>query len=110
MISCPNCGAPFTPSLPDQTLCDSCSGLHETSESSPLRESVVGGYKLVHKLGAGRFSTSWLGEPEGGGGVVLKLLRAYAPDAETVERFLAEAARLAGPGPHESPVVARVLE
>ena len=110
MIACPSCGAPFTPSLPDQALCDNCSGLHAPEESSPLKEITVGGYKLVHQLGAGRFSTSWLAEMPDGAGVVLKLLRSYAPDPETVQRFVEEAKRLAEPGAHDHPGVARVLE
>ena len=110
MIACPSCGAPFTPSLPDQTLCDNCSGLHAPEESSPLKETQVGDYKLVHQLGAGRFSTSWLAELPDGAGVVLKLLRSYAPDPETVQRFVEEAKRLAAPGTHDHPGIARVLE
>jgi serine/threonine-protein kinase len=110
MTPCPSCGAPFTPSLPDQTVCDACAGLHQPEESSPLQQTRVGGYTLVHELGAGRFSTSWLAEQQDGGGVVLKLLRAYAPDEGTVQRFLEEAKRLAQGGPHDHSGVARVLE
>ncbi len=110
MTPCPSCGAPFTPSEPDQTVCDSCAGLHQPEESSPLQQIRVGGYTLVHELGAGRFSTSWLAEQQDGGGVVLKLLRAYAPDEGTVQRFLEEAKRLAEGGPHDHSGVARVLE
>jgi serine/threonine-protein kinase len=75
-----------------------------------LQQTRVGGYTLVHELGAGRFSTSWLAEQQDGGGVVLKLLRAYAPDEGTVQRFLEEAKRLAQGGPHDHTGVARVLE
>ena len=110
MIACPSCGAPFTPSLPDQSFCDSCSGLHVPEESSPLKETHVGSYQLVHQLGAGRFSNSWLAELPDGAGVVLKLLRSYAPDPETVQRFVAESQRLAAPGTHDHTGVARILE
>ena len=95
---CLGCGKEFTPSLPDQSTCDDCAGLSVPDEAaSPMQESVVGGFKLVQPLGGGRFSTSWLAEPPGGGGVVLKLLRAYAPDTTTVQRFLEESKRVTRP-------------
>jgi serine/threonine-protein kinase len=62
---------------------------------SHLRESDVAGCKLIHQLGAGRFSTSWLAEAPDGSSVVVKLLHAYAPDPSTVQRFLGEVHRVA---------------
>jgi len=92
---CAHCGGPFTPSLGDQWLCDACQGLVPPEPRSHLRESDVAGCKLIHQLGAGRFSTSWLAEAPDGSSVVVKLLHAYAPDPVTVQRFLAEVHRVA---------------
>ncbi|MBS2023672.1 MAG: serine/threonine protein kinase [Deltaproteobacteria bacterium] len=109
--TCVGCGKEFVPSVPDQPTCDDCAGLAMPEEQpTALHDSVVGGFKLVHKLGGGRFSTSWLAEPPGGGGVVLKLLRAYAPDAQTVQRFLEEARRVAAAGFVQHPGIARVID
>ena len=92
---CAHCGGPFTPSLGDQSLCDPCQGLVPPEPRSHLRESDVAGCKLIHQLGAGRFSTSWLAEGSDGSSVVVKLLHAYAPDPATVQRFLGEVQRVA---------------
>src|SRR5437879_1848451 len=95
-LVCTGCGAPFTPALSGQTLCDKCQGLAQPEPApSPLQQTEVAGYKLVHELGAGRFAVTWLAEDATGRGVVLKLLRRYAPDPNSVQRFLAEAQRLA---------------
>ena len=69
---------------------------------------MVPGFTLVHELGAGRFATSWLGEDEDGGSAVVKLLRYYAPDPNTVQRFLAEAQRLARSPDLQHPSIARL--
>jgi serine/threonine-protein kinase len=79
-----------------QTVCDRCQGLAHPEPVSPLHEAEVAGYKLMHELGAGRFAHTWLAEDAQGQAVVLKLLRRYAPDPNSVQRFLAEAQRLAG--------------
>jgi len=94
-VKCAHCGGPFTPSLGDQALCDACQGLVPPEPRSHLRESDVAGCKLIHQLGAGRFSTSWLAEASDGSSVVVKLLHAYAPDPATVQRFLGEVHRVA---------------
>ncbi|HEX9578244.1 MAG TPA: serine/threonine-protein kinase, partial [Myxococcales bacterium] len=100
--------APFTPAVAGQTLCDRCQGLaHPEPPSSPLQQAEVAGYTLIHELGAGRFATSWLAQDEEGNGVVLKMLRRYAPDPNTVQRFLAEAQRVCGELDH--PNIARPL-
>lgn len=108
---CAGCGDEFVPKVPDQVRCDNCAGL-ATPDALPnaMEGSVVGGHKLMHTLGGGRFSTSWLAESPDGGGVVLKLLRAYAPDPSTVQRFLDEARRVAKAGTVDHPGVARVLD
>jgi serine/threonine protein kinase len=109
MMQCSSCGNNFSPSKPDQQICDECLAAlsHPTaSESRPL----IGSYSLAHELGAGRFSTSWLAEAPNGGGVILKLLRAYAPDGETTKRFLDEAKRLGQSALLDHAGLARVLD
>jgi len=109
MNSCAHCGAPFTPVVSGQTLCDRCQGLLHPDPSSPLQQAEVAGFRLIHELGAGRFSHSWLGEDYRSHAVVLKLLRRYAPDAEAVQRFVAEAERLATSPGLDHPHLARPL-
>lgn len=109
LLSCANCGGPFTPVIAGQTLCDRCQGLAHPEPKSPLQETEVAGYKLIHELGAGRFSHSWLAEDAQGGAAVLKLLRRYAPDPNSVQRFLAEAQRLCGAPELAHPAIARPL-
>src|SRR5260370_23248095 len=108
--TCAQCGAPFTAVVTGQTTCDRCQGLaNPEPPSAPNAE--IAGFRLHHELGAGRFSRSWLGEDERSHAVVVKLLRRYAPDPEAVDRFVAEAERLArgarpdhpGPAPPGSP-------
>jgi len=106
---CAHCGGPFTPSGGDQSLCDPCQGLVPPEPRSHLRESDVAGCKLVHQLGAGRFSTSWLAEAADGSAVVVKLLHAYAPDPATVQRFLLEVQRVAQLPAMEHPAVAPLV-
>src|SRR5882762_9032702 len=94
---CTSCGAPFSPAVAGQILCDKCQGLaHPEPPTSPLQQAEVAGYKLIHEMGAGRFSISWLAQDAQGRAVVLKLLRRYAPDPNTVQRFLSEAQRVCG--------------
>ena len=88
MNACPQCGAPFTPVLTDQMVCDRCQGLTHPEPESPLQQAEVAGFRLLHELGAGRFSHSWLGEDARSHAVVVKLLRRYAPDASSAERFV----------------------
>src|SRR5205823_5730056 len=102
-------GAPFTPVLADQLLCDRCHGLAHPEPESPLHEAEVAGFRLRHELGAGRFSRSWLGEDARSHAVVVKLLRRYAPDTPAAERFVEEAERLAGAAELDHPHVARLL-
>jgi hypothetical protein len=109
MNACPQCGAPFTPVLADQTLCDRCHGLAHPEPESPLQQAEVAGFRLLHELGAGRFSHSWLGEDARSHAVVVKLLRRYAPDGSSAERFVEEAQRLAGAAELDHPHVARLL-
>src|SRR5207248_961322 len=109
MSSCLHCGAPFTAVIAGQTLCDRCQGLAHPEPRSPLHEAEIAGLRLLHELGAGRFSHSWLGEDARSHAVVLKLLRRYAPDPEAVQRFLAEAERLAAIADLDHPYVARPL-
>jgi len=106
---CAHCGGPFTPSGGDQSLCDGCQGLVPPEPRSHLRESDVASCKLVHQLGAGRFSTSWLAEAPDGSSVVVKLLHAYAPDPAAVQRFLGEVQRVAQLPAMEHPAVAPLL-
>jgi len=106
---CAHCGGPFTPSVGDQSLCDACQGLVPPEPRSHLRESDVAGCKLVHQLGAGRFSTSWLAEAPDGSSVVVKLLHAYAPDPAAVQRFLGEVQRVAQLPAMEHAAVAPLL-
>jgi serine/threonine protein kinase len=109
MAACAHCGAPFTPVVSGQTLCDRCQGLMHPEPASPLQQAEIAGYLLLHELGAGRFSHSWLGEDAQGQAVVLKLLRRYAPDPNAVQRFLAEAQRLAGAPELDHPNLARPI-
>jgi len=109
MNSCAHCGAPFTPVVSGQTLCDRCQGLMHPDPSSPLQQAEVAGFRLIHELGAGRFSHSWLGEDYRSHAVVVKLLRRYAPDADAVQRFVAEAERLATSPGLDHPNLARPL-
>jgi serine/threonine-protein kinase len=109
MNACAHCGAPFNPVVRGQTLCDRCQGLAHPEPLSPLHEAEVAGYKLVHELGAGRFAHTWLAEDERGQAVVLKLLRRYAPDPNSVQRFLAEAQRLADLPDLDHPNLARPI-
>ncbi len=74
-----------------------------------MSDTVVAGYRLVHELGAGRFSTSWLGQDPAGAAVVVKLLRSYAPDPGSAQRFIAEAQRLATSRDLDHPNVAHLL-
>jgi serine/threonine protein kinase len=105
---CVQCGAPFVPVVAGQTLCDRCQGLAQP-EPRPSLQAVVAGFRLLHELGAGRFAHSWLGEDSRSHAVVVKLLRRYAPDPQTVQRFLAEAERLAASPELDHPYVARPL-
>src|SRR6266403_4767717 len=109
MNSCAHCGAPFNPMVDGQTVCDRCQGLAHPEPSSPLQQAEVAGFKLLHELGAGRFSHSWLGEDARSHAVVVKLLRRYAPDPEAVHTFLAEAERLATAAELDHPHLARPL-
>src|SRR2546423_9969945 len=109
MSSCLHCGAPFTAAVAGQTLCDRCQGLTHPEPRSPLQEAEIAGLRLLHELGAGRFSHSWLGEDARSHAVVLKLLRRYAPDPEAVQRFVAEAESLAAIAELDHPYVARPL-
>ena len=108
-VNCTSCGAPFTPAVQGQSLCDRCQGLVPAEQSTAMRETEVAGYQLVHELGAGRYSTSWLAEDPAGTAVVVKLLRSYAPDSESAQRFIAEAQRLAASRDLDHPNVARLL-
>ncbi len=108
MNPCVHCGAPFVPVVAGQTLCDRCQGLAQPEPKSPLQAEVAG-FRLLHELGAGRFAYSWLGEDSRSHAVVVKLLRRYAPDPEAVQRFLAEAERLAGVAELDHLCVARPL-
>jgi serine/threonine-protein kinase len=108
-VTCASCGGLFTPQVASQTLCDKCQGLaHPEPPPSPLQQVEVAGYKLKHELGQGRFSTSWLAEDPQGRAAVLKLLRRYAPDPNSVQRFLAEAQRLALAPELDHPNIARL--
>ena len=109
MNSCAHCGAPFNPMIDGQTVCDRCQGLAHPEPSSPLQQAEVAGFKLLHELGAGRFSHSWLGEDARSHAVVVKLLRRYAPDPDAVHKFLAEAERLATAAELDHPHLARPL-
>jgi serine/threonine-protein kinase len=109
MDACVQCGAPFTPVLADQALCDRCHGVALPEPESPLQQAEVAGFRLLHELGAGRFSRSWLGEDPRSHAVVVKLLHRYAPDASSAERFVEEAERLAGAAELDHPHVARLL-
>ena len=106
---CAQCGGPYTPSVAEQSLCDACQGLVPPEPRAHLRESDVAGCRLVHQLGAGRFSTTWLAEAPDGSNAVVKLLHAYAPDAATVQRFLAEVQRVAQSKAMEHPSIAPLL-
>lgn len=93
--TCASCGAPFKPVVVDQALCDLCQGLAQPEPANPLENTEVAGYRLVREIGAGRFSQSWLAEDEERRPYIFKLLRRYASDPNSVQRFLAEAQRLA---------------
>src|SRR5436305_4085091 len=95
MIACADCGAPLTPVVSGQTLCDKCHGLAHPEPASPMQDAEVAGYRLVMELGAGRFAHTWLAEDPQRRPAVLKLLRRYAPHPNSVQRLLAEAQRLA---------------
>ena len=109
MNPCAHCGAPFTPVVAGQTLCDRCQGLTQPEPRAPLQQAEVAGFRLLHELGGGRFSHSWLGEDGRSHAVVVKLLRRYAPDPDAVQRFLAEAERLAVASELDHPHLARPL-
>src|SRR5438132_526336 len=108
--ACAHCGAPFVPTVAGQTLCDRCQGLATPEPAkSQLQQAEVAGHRLIHEIGAGRFSTSWLAEDAEGHPCVLKLLRRYAPDPNTVQRFLSEAQRIAAAPELVHPHIARLL-
>jgi serine/threonine-protein kinase len=99
------------PAVAGQTLCDKCQGLATPEPpTSPLEQMEVAGYRLLRELGGGRFSISWLAQDDEGRLVVLKLLRRYAPDPNTVQRFLAEAQRACGAPELDHPHIARPLQ
>jgi serine/threonine-protein kinase len=106
---CVHCGAPFTPVVAGQTLCDRCQGLTPPEPQSPLLHAEVAGFRLLHELGAGRFAHSWLGEDPRSHAVVVKLLRRYAPDPDAVQRFLEEAQRIAALPGLDHPHLARPI-
>lgn len=101
-MNCASCGAPL---LSGHTVCDACHGL---AAPEPRAATGIAGFKVAHELGSGRFSQTWMVRDEGGAPLVLKLLRRYAPDAETVRRFIAEAERF-GAGVPGHPSLARPL-
>ena len=107
--ACAHCGAPFTPLVSGQTVCDKCQGLAHPEPASPLQQTNVAGFKLLHELGAGRFAHSWLAEDAQGQAVVLKLLRRYAENSAVVHLFLDEAQRLAGMPELDHPHLARPI-
>ncbi len=109
MNPCVHCGAPFVAVVAGQTFCDRCQGLAQPEPKSVAGPAEVAGFRLLHELGAGRFSHSWLGEDGRSHAVVLKLLRSYAPDPESVRRFVAEAERLASNAELDHPHLARPL-
>src|SRR5262249_17589618 len=103
----PNGGAPSPPWGRARPLCDRCRGLAHPEPASPMDDAEVAGYRLVMELGAGRFAHTWLAEDAEGHPAVLKLLRRYAPDPNSVQRFLAEAQRLSSVPELDHPNVAR---
>ena len=107
--ACAHCGAPFTPVVSGQTVCDKCQGLAQPEPASPLQQTNVAGFKLLRELGAGRFAHSWLAEDAQGQPVVLKLLRRYADDPAAVQLFLDEAQRLASARELDHPGLARPI-
>lgn len=109
LTGCAHCGAPFTPVVSGQSICDKCQGLAHPEPASPLQQAEVAGLRLIHELGAGRYAHSWLAEDAQGQPVVLKLLRRYAPDPNSVQRFLAEAQRLASAVELDHPNLARPI-
>ena len=109
MNPCAHCGAPFLPVVAGQTLCDRCQGLTQPEPTAANGPAEVAGFRLLHELGAGRFSRSWLGEDSRSHAVVVKLLRRYAPGPEAVQRFVAEAQRLAEDPGLDHPHLARPL-
>jgi serine/threonine protein kinase len=106
---CRGCGAPLDRSVPEQELCDGCQGLIVPDPDIPAQETVAG-YGLLRRLGAGRFSTSWLAEAPGVGLAVLKLVRPEAAARLSVPRFLTEAKGLSGTAALEHEGVARLLD
>ena len=112
MTACMSCGAPLELPRPDQQQCADCEARARGPEfaGAGAAPRKIGDYTLQHELGSGRYAVSWLAEPPGGGGVILKLLRAYAPDPETVQRFLDEAKRLGSDEALAHPALARVLD
>jgi serine/threonine protein kinase len=108
LVACSGCGAPYASAPGDQTRCSSCLR-QEEEQRSPPQASSVAGYQLLHQLGAGRFSTTWVAQGSNDGGVVLKLLRARADDPDLAQRFLDEAKRLSAKDTLEHPGVARLL-
>ena len=109
MTACAHCGAPFTPLVSGQTVCDKCQGLAHPEPASPLQQTEIAGFTLLHELGAGRFAHSWLAEDAQGQAVVLKLLRRYADHPAAVQLFLEEAQRLAGARELDHPNLARPI-
>lgn len=107
--ACAHCGAPFTPHVTGETLCDRCHGLAQPEPTSPLQQTEIAGYRLSHELGAGRYSHSWLAQDGQTTKVVLKLLRRYAPDPDSVQGFLAEAERVAAIADFSHPNLARPI-
>jgi hypothetical protein len=95
-VNCASCGAPLPPG---HSLCDACHGL---AVPEPRASPGIAGFKVAHELGAGRFSQTWLVRDEGGAPLVLKLLRRYAPDSGTVQRFIDEARRVSNLPGHPS--------
>ena len=109
LVACSGCGAPFASAPGDQTRCDSCLRQEEEGQRSPMQASSVAGYQLLHQLGAGRFSITWVAQGSSDGGVVLKLLRARTNDPDVAQRFLDEAKRVSAKDALDHPGVARLL-
>jgi serine/threonine-protein kinase len=109
LVACSGCGAPFASAPGDQTRCASCLRQEEEGQRSPMQASSVAGYQLLHQLGAGRFSITWVAQGSSDGGVVLKLLRARADDPDVAQRFLDEAKRVSTKDALDHPGVARLL-
>jgi len=101
-MNCASCGAPL---LCGHSVCDACPGL---AAPEPRAEASLAGFRVAQELGAGRFSQSWMVRGDSGGPLVLKILRRYAPDATTVQRFIAEAERF-GKGVPGHPSLSRPI-